>query len=153
MAHTSPRNPAPEVTAGSAGASQPLSPAHGVRAGDRSGDDIHGGGGVTATLGDALTSLDGTDPVVRSGMLRLRDDCIAAKEALSDDSETVIPVLLPGVQTQVRLTHPEFEAMIRPVLRETVAMLQRALEIAGLRASELSAVVLAGGVRDRRRQL
>ena len=87
---------------------------------------------VRATLGDAITSLDGSDPVVRSGMIRLRDDCIAAKEALSDDSEAVIPVMLPGVQTQVRITRPEFEAMIRPVLRETVTMLQRALELAGV---------------------
>jgi actin-like ATPase involved in cell morphogenesis len=100
---------------------------------------------VRATLGDALANLDSSDPVVRSGMIRLRDDCIAAKEALSDDSEAVIPVMLPGVQTQVRITRPEFETMIRPVLRETVAMLQRALELAGVTAADLSAVVLAGG--------
>ncbi len=100
---------------------------------------------VRATLGDAITSLDGSDPVVRSGMIRLRADCIAAKEALSDDSEAVIPVMLPGVQTQVRITRPEFEAMIRPVLRETVSMLQRALELAGVTPADLSAVVLAGG--------
>jgi actin-like ATPase involved in cell morphogenesis len=100
---------------------------------------------VRATLGDAITNLDGSDPVVRSGMVRLRDDCISAKEALSDDSEAVIPVMLPGVQTQVRITRPEFEAMIRPVLRETVAMLQRALELASVTPTGLSAVVLAGG--------
>jgi molecular chaperone DnaK len=100
---------------------------------------------VRATLGDAIANLDSSDPVVRSGMIRLRADCIAAKEALSDDSEAVIPVMLPGVQTQVRITRPEFEAMIRPVLRETVAMLQRALELAGVTPAVLSAVVLAGG--------
>ena len=100
---------------------------------------------VRATVGDALTQLDGNDPVVRSGMIRLRGDCIAAKEALSDDSEAVIPVMLPGLQTQVRLTRPEFENMIRPVLRETVDMLRRALQLAGLTPDQLSAVVLAGG--------
>jgi actin-like ATPase involved in cell morphogenesis len=100
---------------------------------------------VRATLGDAISGLDSSDPVVRSGMIRLRDDCIAAKEALSADSEAVIPVMLPGLQTQVRITRPEFEAMIRPVLRETVAMLQRALELAGVAPADLSAVVLAGG--------
>jgi actin-like ATPase involved in cell morphogenesis len=100
---------------------------------------------VRATVGDALTQLDGNDPVVRSGMIRLRGDCIAAKEALSADSEAVIPVLLPGLQTQVRITRPEFENMIRPVLRETVDMLRRALQLAAVTPDQLSAVVLAGG--------
>src|SRR5262245_41623117 len=100
---------------------------------------------VRATLGDAIASLDGSDPVVRSGVIRLRADCIAAKEALSDDSEAVIPVMLPGVQTQVRITRPEFEAMIRPVLREAVSRLKRALVFAGVTPAGLSAVVLAGG--------
>jgi molecular chaperone DnaK len=100
---------------------------------------------VRASVGDALTQLDGDDPVVRSGMIRLRGDCIAAKEALSDDSEAVIPVMLPGLQTQVRITRPEFENMIRPVLRETVDMLRRAIQLAGVTADQLGAVVLAGG--------
>ena len=100
---------------------------------------------VRTTVGPALAALDGADPVVRSGMIRLREDCIAAKEALSADSEAVIPVMLPGLQTQVRLTRPEFENMIRPVLRETVEMLRRAVQVAGITSGELSAVVLAGG--------
>ena len=100
---------------------------------------------VRTTVGPALAALDGTDPVVRSGMIRLREDCIAAKEALSADSEAVIPVMLPGLQTQVRLTRPEFENMIRPVLRETVEMLRRAIQVAGITSGDLSAVVLAGG--------
>ena len=100
---------------------------------------------VRATVGPALAALDGSDPVVRSGMIRLRDDCIAAKEALSADSEAVIPVMLPGLQTTVRITRPEFENMIRPVLRETVEMLRRAIQVAGVTPNDLSAVVLAGG--------
>jgi actin-like ATPase involved in cell morphogenesis len=100
---------------------------------------------VRATLGDALTGLDQNDPAVRAAMVRLREECVAAKEALSEDSEAVIPVMAPGLQTQVRLTRPEFETMIRPVLRETVETLNRALRSAGVTAAELSAVVLAGG--------
>ena len=53
--------------------------------------------------------------------------------------------MLPGLQTQVRITRAEFEATIRPVLHETTAMLKRALEVAGVTAGDLSAVVLAGG--------
>jgi molecular chaperone DnaK len=100
---------------------------------------------VRTTVGDALTTLDQTDPAVRAAMVRLREECVAAKEALSEDSEAVIPVMAPGLQTQVRLTRPEFETMIRPVLRETVETLNRALQSAGVSADELSAVVLAGG--------
>jgi molecular chaperone DnaK len=100
---------------------------------------------VRATLGDALTGLDPNDPAVRAAMVRLREECVAAKEALSEDSEAVIHVMAPGLQTQVRLTRPEFETMIRPVLRETVETLNRALRSAGVTADELSAVVLAGG--------
>ena len=35
---------------------------------------------------------------------RLREECRLAKEALSEDTEASIPVMLPGVHTQVRIT-------------------------------------------------
>ncbi|WP_117000153.1 Hsp70 family protein [Desertimonas flava] len=100
---------------------------------------------VRQTLGAGLTSLDLDDPSVRASVVRLREECVAAKEALSDDSEAIVPVMLPGLQTSVRITRPEFEQMIRPVLRETVTMLQRAIQLAGVTSAGLSAVVLAGG--------
>ena len=53
--------------------------------------------------------------------------------------------MLPGLQTEVRLTRPEFEAMIRPVLRETIETLERALASAGVSAADLGAVLLVGG--------
>ncbi len=93
---------------------------------------------VRATIGDAFASMDPDDPTVRAALVRLRADCVAAKEALSADAEAVISVLLPGVQTQVRLTRPEFESMIRPVLGETVAMLKRAIQLAGVTAADLT---------------
>lgn len=100
---------------------------------------------VRATLGDAIADLDQTDPSVRSAMSRLREECVSAKEALSDDSETSIPVMLPGLQTQVRLTRNELEDALRPALRETVASLTRAIEAAGVTPADLKAIVLAGG--------
>ena len=78
-------------------------------------------------------------------MVQLRAECIEAKEALSDDTEATIPVLLPGAHTEVRLTRTEFEAMIRPALVETVTTLRRAMESAGLRAEQIDAVLLVGG--------
>ena len=47
------------------------------------------------------------------------DECVDAKEALSSDTDVAIPVLLPGVSDEVRLTRAEFESMVRPALGET----------------------------------
>ena len=37
------------------------------------------------------------------------------------DTETIIPVLLPSLQTEVRVTRAEFEAMIRAPVSDTIA--------------------------------
>jgi outer membrane biosynthesis protein TonB len=76
---------------------------------------------------------------------RLRDDCIDAKEALSSDTDVVIPVILPAVQTEVRLTRSEFEDLIRPALSPTADALSRALASAGVLMADLRAVLLVGG--------
>ncbi|MET0135935.1 MAG: Hsp70 family protein [Kibdelosporangium sp.] len=101
-----------------------------------------------AVLDRVLQSVpppDPADPDVLPAMVRLRRDCTEAKEALSDDTEATVPVLLPAIRTQVRLTRPEFEDMIRPVLVDTVRSLQRAVQSAGLTADEVDAVLLVGG--------
>jgi molecular chaperone DnaK len=100
---------------------------------------------VRATLGNSLSTLDQTDPTVRASLERLREECVAAKETLSEDSETTISVMLPGMQSQVRLTRAEFEDVIRPLVRETVATLARAISVAGIAPADLKAIVLAGG--------
>jgi actin-like ATPase involved in cell morphogenesis len=101
---------------------------------------------VRRTVGDALDTVDHNDPAVRAAMTRLREECVAAKEALSEDSETTIPVAVPGVPTtQVRLTRAELEAAVRPALRETVDTLRRAINAAGIDPDLLRAIVLAGG--------
>ena len=100
---------------------------------------------VRATVSESLAGLDHSDPTVRAAVTHLRGECVSAKESLSDDSETSIPVMLPGLQTQVRLTRTELEDAIRPALRETVDSLRRAVESAGLAPADLVAVVLAGG--------
>ncbi len=102
-------------------------------------------GHVLGFLGAAVSGLDVSDPVVVAALARLRADCVAAKEALSADTEVSIPVLLPSVQTEIRLTRSEFESMIRPPLAETTAVLGRALVAAGVSAGELAAVLLVGG--------
>jgi molecular chaperone DnaK (HSP70) len=50
----------------------------------------------------------------------------AAKEALSFDEETTVPVFLTAAPHSVRLTRVEFEDMIRPAVASTVEALHRA---------------------------
>ena len=100
---------------------------------------------VASALGGALNQLDPDDPAAMAAVLRLRSECVEAKEALSADTEASIPVLLPNVSTEVRLTRAELEAMIRPPLADSLTAMRRALRSAGVEAAGLTAVLLAGG--------
>ena len=99
---------------------------------------------VMTGLADRIGGLDPDDPGIAVGLSRLRRDCVEAKEALSSDVTTVVPVSLPGLSTTVRVTRSEFEELIRPALEETVAATRRGLSSAGVEPSELSAIVLIG---------
>jgi actin-like ATPase involved in cell morphogenesis len=100
---------------------------------------------VRDSVGGALDDLDENDPTVIAAAARLREECIEAKEALSSDTETSIPVLLPNVMTEVRLTRGEFESMIRPTLNNSIGALQRALRSANVQPADISRVLLVGG--------
>ena len=100
---------------------------------------------VDAALDGMVQALDSSDQAVRTGLTQLRTECRLAKEALSTDTDTLIPVLLPGIQTEVRLTRVELEAMIRPRLLETVDALRRTVRSADLTTDDLAAVLLVGG--------
>ncbi|HEX8803266.1 MAG TPA: Hsp70 family protein, partial [Acidimicrobiales bacterium] len=100
---------------------------------------------VLASVADAVEALDPDDPTARTAMARLRHDCVEAKEALSADTDVTIPVLLPGVHTEVRLTRAEFEEMVRPGLADTIAALERAVRSAGVDGDEVTRVLLVGG--------
>ncbi len=100
---------------------------------------------VMTSLGEAVEQLDDTDPATLLGITRLRRDCVSAKEALSSDTDTVIPVALPGISTSVHFTRAEFEEMVRPAIAETVSAMRRALDSAGVAPAELTAIILVGG--------
>ena len=100
---------------------------------------------VRRVLGDDVLRLDPTDPAAVAAMARLNEECVRAKEALSSDLDVSIPVLLPGVATEVRLTRAELENMVRPVLVDTVSALRRTLASADVAAEDLTAVLLVGG--------
>jgi molecular chaperone DnaK len=100
---------------------------------------------VREAVGDAIDRLDPDEPAARAAVARLRQECIDAKEALSSDTDVSIPVLLPGLQTEVRLTRSEFETMIRPALAETIVALRRAVRSASVADDDISTVLLVGG--------
>jgi molecular chaperone DnaK len=100
---------------------------------------------VLDQLGPAVQQLDESDPATLLGLHRLRRDCVTAKETLSSDDDTVIPVALPGIAAAVPITRAEFEEMVRPAIGETVSAMQRALGSAGVTPDELHAIVMVGG--------
>jgi molecular chaperone DnaK len=102
-------------------------------------------GHVRTALGGALERLDQRDPMMVTAVGTLRRECTEAKEALSTDTETAVPVLLPTVRTQVRLVRAELEAMIRPALENTVEVLEHTVHGVGLTPADITAVLLVGG--------
>jgi actin-like ATPase involved in cell morphogenesis len=100
---------------------------------------------VRTAVGDALDQLDPEEPAAVAAVTRLRQECIDAKEALSGDTDVSIPVLLPNLQTEVRLTRSEFEDMIRPAINETIVALRRAIRSSNVSNDDISAVLLVGG--------
>ncbi|HEY8544936.1 MAG TPA: Hsp70 family protein [Acidimicrobiales bacterium] len=100
---------------------------------------------VQTAVGDAIERLDPDDPAAVAALARLRRDCVEAKEALATDVDVVIPVLLPTIQTDVRLTRSEFEDMIRPTLVDSIGALRRALRSAKVEPADVARVLLVGG--------
>lgn len=100
---------------------------------------------VDVATGRAASTLDAMDPHAVAAAARLRHETVAAKEALSADTDTTVAVMLPTVQTEVRLTRPEFEAMIRLRLSDTVDALRRAMKSAGVAPEQIGRVLLVGG--------
>ena len=100
---------------------------------------------VDESLGGALSGLDIEDPATRTALARLRDECRQAKEALSSDTDVSIPVALPNLNTEVRVTRTGFEALIRPRVGETIGALERAVRSAGLAMDDVARVLLVGG--------
>ena len=97
-----------------------------------------------AAAGLSASALAG-DPAARVGLATLRRECVEAKEALSFDSEAVVPLLVGQVNTTVRLTRSEFEEMIEDGVERTIDVLATALETADVDSAELDAILLTGG--------
>jgi actin-like ATPase involved in cell morphogenesis len=93
----------------------------------------------------ALTGLDPRDPPAAVALARVRQDCVLAKEHLSADRKTVIPVFLPERNFDVRVTRTQFEDLIRAHVESTIGAMERTLCSSQLSAADLDAVLLVGG--------
>jgi actin-like ATPase involved in cell morphogenesis len=80
-----------------------------------------------------------------TAIAQLRRACVEAKEALSTETSVTIPVWLPGVHHEVLLQRSELEALVGPLLQQSVDALARVVRSAGLRTDDLDAVLLVGG--------
>lgn len=98
---------------------------------------------LTSVLGDLEHDPSATTSM--GALTRLRDRCRVAKERLSSETVTVIPVELPGVSTEVRLTRSELEDRIREPLAHLVTEIQGALERNGIHPALIATVVTTGG--------
>ena len=100
---------------------------------------------VVAQLPAGVVDNARADPAAGRAMAQLRRACVEAKEGLSSEVAVDVPVVLAQLSTTVRLTRLEFEEMIRPPLRQTVDLVRRMLDGAGVAPAELSGILLVGG--------
>lgn len=98
---------------------------------------------VLADLPESATGAAGTSAL--GSLARLRDQCRAAKERLSDEVATALQVDLPTHRSEVRLTRDEVDAQLRAPLAEFMAVLQDAMHRTGIRSGDLAAVASVGG--------
>ncbi len=89
--------------------------------------------------------MDADDPANAAALVRLREECTRAKEALSSDTETAIQVDLPGFETELPLSREDFEGLIRPQIARDDRVIRRAVESAGFGFEGVDRFLLVGG--------
>ncbi len=96
-------------------------------------------------LVEGAEQLDQNDPSVVADLVALRQSCVAAKEALSSETDATIAVRIGPIRDEIRVVRSEFEGLIRPTLEYTTQAMAFTIETAGLRPEDLHAVLLVGG--------
>jgi GTPase SAR1 family protein len=76
----------------------------------------------------------------------LRADTRRAKESLSLQAQTDVRIVTPTGLHSVRMTRSDLEALMRPHVLNSVEILARSIESAGVTDSQLAAICLAGGM-------
>ncbi len=100
---------------------------------------------VRAELASQLPQLDPYEPRTRDALAQIRGICGWAKETLSYQPEVAIPVALPQLRTEIRLSRSRFEQAAQHHLERVPELLLQVLHSSSLAVEEVDAVVLAGG--------
>lgn len=116
---------------------------------------------VLATAGDSALGGDDLDKVIAEWIMqqagiadgaghhqmrRLMRDAKAAKEALTDSDSTEIKLELDdGSHWQGSLSREQFNILVEPLIKKTLAPCRRTIRDAGLTLEEISEVVMVGG--------
>ncbi len=117
-----------------------------VRYADFSGDQIDQAvlNHVIAGIADS-NNADPAGTAAVGSLARLRDECRLAKERLSAETATGVPVDLPGFRSDVRLTRTELENLIAAPLAGLLSAVEETLDRNNIPRSSLSAVATVGG--------
>ncbi|MBF6296343.1 Hsp70 family protein [Nocardia amamiensis] len=92
--------------------------------------------------------FDPFDPVVERELSALRERCRKAKEELSINTATVVPVRLDPADPRgstVRLVRGELEDLLRGPLSSSIDLIRDAVHRAGLEIGDVGRVLLTGG--------
>ncbi len=90
--------------------------------------------------------LIGDDMLWQQVGVALRNEARKAKEALSSHPYVNVIVPLPTAGLwQTRLTRDTFDELVRPFVAETITLLRRCVDEAGVEATELAGISLVGG--------
>lgn len=117
-----------------------------VRFSDFSGDQIDQALLDQVTAGVAVAvNADPSGTIAVGALTRLREQCRQAKERLSADTATVVPVELPGFQSDVRVTRTEVENLIAEPLAGLLAAIEETLRRNSVPLANVSAVATVGG--------
>ncbi|MFE3191224.1 Hsp70 family protein [Nocardia sp. NPDC059240] len=90
--------------------------------------------------------FDPFDPLVEQELSSLRLRCKIAKETLSTNTATMVPVRLPGLgNMDIRLVRDDIEELLRGPLLGSTDLVREAMRRAGVTAADLDGVLLTGG--------
>ena len=111
------------------------------------GDSALGGDDLDRALAGWIMSQAGiADDADHATLRRLLHDACAAKEALSEAQSVQVEAALPGGGFwRGELTRAQLDALVDPLIQNTLTACRRALRDAGLTADEVKDVVMVGG--------
>jgi molecular chaperone HscA len=111
------------------------------------GDSALGGDDMDHAIADWMWNAAGQgEHVDRQAQRRLLRDARAAKQALTETERVAVQVArADGALWRGELDHARLHALVDPLIERTLAPTRRALKDAGLKTTDIQAVVLVGG--------